>query len=57
MLVRLIGFCSFLGLLLAACVAGPKAPTFTLPDAGGGTVSLSDYSGRPVLLYFHMAVG
>lgn len=36
---------------------GNPAPGFTLPDAAGGDVSLSDYAGRPVLLYFHMAVG
>jgi hypothetical protein len=23
----------------------------------GGNVSLNDFSGRPVLLFFHMAVG
>lgn len=36
---------------------GDDAPAFSLPDAHGGTVALSDYAGRPVLLYFHMAVG
>ncbi|MBD3304847.1 redoxin domain-containing protein [candidate division KSB3 bacterium] len=42
----------------AELVEGGQAPEFTLPDALGGTVSLSDYLGtRPVLLYFHMAVG
>lgn len=56
-------------LLLAACSGGDDedegsaievgaaAPAFTLPDAAGGEVSLADYSGQPVLLYFHMAVG
>ena len=33
------------------------APPFTLPNALGGNVSLSDYAGRPVFLFFHMAVG
>jgi cytochrome oxidase Cu insertion factor (SCO1/SenC/PrrC family) len=36
---------------------GDDAPAFSLPDAHGGSVALSDYAGRPVLLYFHMAVG
>lgn len=36
---------------------GASAPNFTLPDAAGGDVSLTDYRGQPVLLYFHMAVG
>jgi len=33
------------------------APDFTLPNALGGNVSLDDYNGRNVLLFFHMAVG
>jgi hypothetical protein len=55
-------------LLTAACgggftgkpsvAEGDSAPDFTLPSAGGGNVSLSDYSGeRPVLLYFSMGPG
>jgi cytochrome oxidase Cu insertion factor (SCO1/SenC/PrrC family) len=55
-------------LLLAACdvmggtdeqpeIVGEQAPAFTLPAASGGEVSLSDYEGQPVLLYFHMAGG
>ncbi len=56
---------SLLALILAACggtaattiEAGSAAPDFSLPDAAGGEFTLSDYSGRPVLLYFHMAVG
>lgn len=32
---------------------GSLAPSFTLPAAGGGTVSLADYSGRKVILYFY----
>ena len=34
-----------------------RAPAFTLPSSDGSTVSLSDYAGQPVLLYFHMANG
>jgi cytochrome oxidase Cu insertion factor (SCO1/SenC/PrrC family) len=36
---------------------GQRAPAFSLESAGGGTVSLSDYAGRPVLLYFSMGPG
>ena len=40
-----------------AVEVGADAPDFTLPDALGGEVALADYSGQPVLLFFHMAVG
>ena len=32
---------------------GSKAPQFTLTDAGGNTVSLSDFIGEKVVLYFY----
>ena len=32
---------------------GNKAPDFTLPTDGGGTVKLSDFKGQPVVLYFY----
>jgi peroxiredoxin Q/BCP len=32
---------------------GKKAPAFTLPDQGGTMHTLSDYAGRPVVLYFY----
>jgi peroxiredoxin Q/BCP len=32
---------------------GDKAPDFTLPDQGGRAVSLADYRGRKVLLFFY----
>ena len=33
--------------------AGDKAPAFTLPSDGGGTVSLKDFNGKSVILYFY----
>jgi peroxiredoxin Q/BCP len=35
--------------------AGDTAPAFSLPDADGNTVSLSDYRGRKVFVYFYPA--
>lgn len=35
--------------------AGDAAPPFTLPDADGTEVSLSDYAGRTVVVYFYPA--
>ena len=35
--------------------AGDAAPDFALPDADGGTVALSDYAGRKVVVYFYPA--
>jgi peroxiredoxin Q/BCP len=32
---------------------GDKAPTFTLPRDGGGTVSLKDFAGQKLVLYFY----
>ena len=34
---------------------GDAAPSFTLPDAEGNDVSLSDYLGRKVIVYFYPA--
>ncbi|WP_024795400.1 thioredoxin-dependent thiol peroxidase [Tomitella biformata] len=34
---------------------GDAAPAFTLPDAEGNDVSLSDYLGRKVIVYFYPA--
>lgn len=36
---------------------GQRAPAFSLESASGGTVSLSGYAGRPLLLYFSMGPG
>lgn len=33
--------------------AGTKAPGFTLPDKNGELVSLSDFAGKKVVLYFY----
>jgi thioredoxin-dependent peroxiredoxin len=33
--------------------AGDMAPDFSLPRNGGGTISLSDFAGKPVVLYFY----
>lgn len=35
--------------------AGQAAPAFTLPDQDGKHVSLSDFSGKNVILYFYPA--
>jgi peroxiredoxin Q/BCP len=32
---------------------GDKAPSFTLPTDGGGKISLNDFAGKPVVLYFY----
>jgi thioredoxin-dependent peroxiredoxin len=37
--------------------AGTPAPDFTLPDADGKPVSLSDFRGRRVIVYFYPAAG
>jgi thioredoxin-dependent peroxiredoxin len=34
---------------------GDKAPSFSLPDADGNTVSLADYRGRKLIVYFYPA--
>jgi peroxiredoxin Q/BCP len=37
--------------------AGDPAPQFTLPDSEGKPVSLADYRGRSVVVYFYPAAG
>src|SRR5271168_150117 len=39
----------------ARLAPGDKAPAFTLPDADGTKVSLADYKGRRVIVYFYPA--
>jgi peroxiredoxin Q/BCP len=34
---------------------GDKAPSFSLPDADGNKVSLADFKGRKVIVYFYPA--
>ena len=36
---------------------GDAAPDFTLPDSEGNPVSLSDFRGRSVVVYFYPAAG
>jgi len=36
---------------------GATAPAFSLPDASGKQVSLADYAGRRVVVYFYPAAG
>ncbi|MFW0119484.1 thioredoxin-dependent thiol peroxidase [Rothia sp. CCM 9417] len=38
---------------MARLEPGATAPDFTLPAAGGSTVSLADFTGRKVILYFY----
>lgn len=41
----------------APIAVGDTAPVFALKSASGGTVSLSEFAGKPVLLYFSMGPG
>ena len=36
---------------------GDKAPAFRLPRDGGATISLSDFKGRPLVLFFYPKAG
>jgi peroxiredoxin Q/BCP len=38
---------------MAKLTAGDKAPDFTLPSAGGKEISLSDFRGKKIVLYFY----
>ncbi|WP_214071582.1 thioredoxin-dependent thiol peroxidase [Mucilaginibacter sp. dw_454] len=38
---------------MATPTAGSKAPDFTAKDQNGNTVSLSDFKGKTVILYFY----
>lgn len=39
--------------MAAAPDTGDKAPAFSLPTDGGGKVSLKDFAGKPLVLYFY----
>ena len=41
--------------MTARLTTGTPAPAFTLPDQNGNNVSLSDFAGRTVILYFYPA--
>ncbi len=36
-----------------AAEIGKKAPDFTLPRDGGGRITLAEFAGKPVVLYFY----
>ncbi|SIR00409.1 peroxiredoxin Q/BCP [Rhizobium sp. RU35A] len=38
---------------MSELVSGMPAPDFTLPRDGGGTITLSDLRGKPVVVYFY----
>lgn len=40
---------------MAKLQVGDPAPSFSLPDADGRLISLSDYAGRRVIVYFYPA--
>jgi thioredoxin-dependent peroxiredoxin len=42
---------------MAELQPGAEAPAFTLPDQSGSPVSLSDFRGRKVLLFFYPKAG
>ena len=62
----LVGLLLVFAISLTACGAnssgeeiavGSPAPHFSLTDSEGDTVSLAEFKGQPVLLFFHMAGG
>jgi thioredoxin-dependent peroxiredoxin len=40
---------------MARLETGDKAPAFTLPDAAGATVSLKEFTGKKLVVYFYPA--
>jgi cytochrome oxidase Cu insertion factor (SCO1/SenC/PrrC family) len=45
------------GVAIASPKEGDSAPRFELPASDGSQISLDQFSGRPVLLYFSMGPG
>jgi peroxiredoxin Q/BCP len=41
------------GIMAKELAVGDKAPAFKLKDQSGNTVSLADFKGQPVVLYFY----
>ena len=41
----------------ASSLVGTSAPDFSLENIDGSHTTLSGFQGKPVLLFFHMAVG
>jgi thioredoxin-dependent peroxiredoxin len=39
--------------MTVALTSGSKAPTFSIPRDGGGEISLSDFAGQKLVLYFY----
>src|ERR1700683_5081369 len=39
--------------MLSGPGTGSEAPAFTLPRDGGGTISLADFAGRKLVVYFY----
>src|SRR5262245_27951001 len=39
--------------MATSLAVGSKAPAFKLPRDGGGTVSLGDFKGRKLIVYFY----
>ena len=42
---------------IANPASGAMAPDFSLPSTKGGSINLSDYRGKTVLLFFHEGIG
>jgi peroxiredoxin Q/BCP len=42
---------------MTTLVAGDPAPNFTLPAPSGGTLSLADFAGRKLVIYFYPKAG